>query len=133
MAVMVAVLGWSGFLAREAEAAAAAPTSTTKVGDTVLNVVTDKETTVTALILDPAAAPGDPALAFVQTADSYVILVKNKVGDIIYNNDPTPIGFKVVSTDATTETVKIQLDGNLLAPQGNSVVCADFGGLHGGV
>ena len=126
-------LSLSSALTGKASAASAPPTATSKVGDTVLNVVTTKDVIVTALILDPDAAPGDPALAFVQTNDNYVILVKKNVGDIIYNNDPTPLGFKVISVDATAKTVQTQLVGNLLAPLGTlsfaptlAVYTADF-------
>jgi hypothetical protein len=94
----------------------APPTAATIVGDTVTNVVTGADTTVTELILDPPAAPGDPALAFVRTADGHVILVRNQVNDVIYSNDPTPIAFVVVATDATAKTVTLRLQSDPDAP-----------------
>lgn len=74
------------------------------------------DTTVTELILDPPAAPGDPALAFVRTAGGHVILIRNQVNDVIYNNDPIPIAFVVVATDATAKTVTLRLRSDPDAP-----------------
>ena len=103
-------------LTGQVSAASSPPTATSKVGDTVLNVVTGADTTISELILDPAAAPGDPALAFVKTADGNVILVRNKVNDVIYNNDSPPIAFVVVTSDAATKTVTLRLQSDATAP-----------------
>ncbi|WP_170430281.1 hypothetical protein [Ruegeria arenilitoris] len=79
----------------------AAPTSDSKVGDTVTNPVTGQDTTVSALIVDPASTPTAGTTAFVETADGYVFLVKG-AGDTIYNSDNPPLAFNIVSITGTT-------------------------------
>ncbi len=82
----------------------AAPTSTSKVGDTVTNPVTGLDTTVSALIVDPASTPTAGTTAFVETADGYVFLVKS-AGDTIYNSDNPPVSFGIVSISGTTAEI----------------------------
>ncbi|WP_171238727.1 hypothetical protein [Ruegeria sp. HKCCA5763] len=60
------------FLALISNPLFAAPTASSKVGDTVANPVTGKDTTVSALIVDPASTPTAGTTAFVETADGYV-------------------------------------------------------------
>ena len=49
-----------------------APSSTSIVGDTVTNPVTSSDTTVSALVVDPAGTPTAGDTAFVETADGYM-------------------------------------------------------------
>ncbi len=82
----------------------AAPTADSIVGDTVNNPVTGLDTTVTALIVDPASTPTAGTTAFVETADGYVFLVKD-AGDTIYNSDNPPLAFEIVSITGTTAQI----------------------------
>ncbi|CUH45355.1 hypothetical protein RUM4293_04268 [Ruegeria atlantica] len=82
----------------------AAPTADSKVGDTVANPVTGMDTTVSALIVDPASTPTAGTTAFVETADGYVFLVKG-AGDTIYNSDNPPLAFEIVSVSGTTAQI----------------------------
>ncbi|WP_170379825.1 hypothetical protein [Ruegeria atlantica] len=82
----------------------AAPTAASKVGDTVTNPVTGLDTTVSALIVDPASTPTAGTTAFVETADGYVFLVKS-AGDTIYNSDNPPLAFDIVSISGTTAQI----------------------------
>lgn len=82
----------------------AAHAADSKVGDTVTNPVTGKDTTVSALIVDPASTPTAGTTAFVQTADGYVFLVK-AAGETIYNSDNPPVAFEIVSISGTTAQI----------------------------
>jgi hypothetical protein len=90
------------------------PSKTSTVGQTVTNPLTGLTTTVSALLTDPTGTPTAGTTAFVETADGYAFLVKT-VGEKIYNSDPTPLGFTIVSQDIATKTVQLDadpLDGN---------------------
>ncbi|NOD95323.1 hypothetical protein GS636_21205 [Ruegeria sp. HKCCD4884] len=92
------------FLALISNPLLAAPTAASKVGDTVKNPVTGQDTTVSALIVDPASTPTAGTTAFVETADGYVFLVKS-AGDTIYNSDNPPLAFNIVSITGTTAQI----------------------------
>ena len=81
-----------------------APSATSTVGSAVTNPVTSTATTVTALRLDPAGTPTAGDVAFVETADGYIFLVKSP-GEFFYNNDNPPIAFEIVSIAGTTATI----------------------------
>jgi hypothetical protein len=92
------------------------PSSTSTVGATVTNPVTGLATTVSALRVDPAGTPTAGTTAFVRTADGYAFLVK-PVGQTIYNDATPPLGFVIISIDATTHVA--QLDANPPGPDPN--------------
>ena len=97
-----------------AQTAPPQPSKTSTVGQTVTNPVTGLTTTVGALLTDPTGTPTAGAVAFVETADGYAFLVKD-VGEKFYNNDPTPLGFTIISQDTAAKTVQLDadpLDGN---------------------
>jgi hypothetical protein len=94
--------------------AAPAPSSTSTLGETVTNPLTAVDTTVSALLVDPAGTPTAGATAFVRTADGYIFLVK-AVGQTIYNGDAPPVGYSIVSKDTVTMTVKLDVGGDALA------------------
>ncbi len=85
------------------------PSGISTIGQLVTNPITGNPTTVSALRIDPAGTPTPGAIAFVETADGYAFLVK-PVGQKIYNNDPVPLGFTIVSQDAIAGTVQIDAD-----------------------
>ncbi|MDA7965324.1 hypothetical protein [Ruegeria sp.] len=62
------------------------------------------DTTVSALIVDPASTPTAGTTAFVETADGYVFLVKS-AGETIYNSDNPPLAFDIVSISGTTAQI----------------------------
>ncbi|WP_108859959.1 autotransporter outer membrane beta-barrel domain-containing protein [Ruegeria sp. Alg231-54] len=62
------------------------------------------DTTVSALIVDPASTPTAGTTAFVETADGYVFLVKD-VGATIYNSDNPPLAFEIVSISGATAQI----------------------------
>ncbi|WP_139364433.1 hypothetical protein [Ochrobactrum sp. P6BS-III] len=73
-----------------------APSKTSVPGQTVTNPLTGEETTVTALVVDPAGTATAGTTAFVQTQDGYTFLVKS-AGEIFYNGDAPPVAFAVAS------------------------------------
>ncbi|WP_143534508.1 beta strand repeat-containing protein [Roseovarius albus] len=90
----------------------AAPTSSSKVGDTVTNPVTGGSTKVTALVVDPTGTPTAGDTAFVQTEDGYTFLVKT-AGQIVYNNDSPADGFTIGSISGSlVRFTGATLDGN---------------------
>ncbi len=83
------------------------PSSTSAVGDSVLNPVTGVSTIVSALVVDPAGTPTVGATAFVQTEDGYTFLVKTN-GEYFYNNDNPPIAFKITAVSGTDATISTE-------------------------
>ncbi|MEO7933116.1 MAG: autotransporter outer membrane beta-barrel domain-containing protein [Chthoniobacterales bacterium] len=85
------------------------PSSASTVGQAVHNPVTNTDTTVQELIVDPAGTPTAGSTAFVRTADGYAFLVKN-VGEKIYNSDTPPLGFTVTAKNAGTKVATLDPD-----------------------
>ena len=81
-----------------------APSATSTVGSAVTNPVTNTATTVSQLRLDPAGTATAGSVAFVETADSYVFLVKG-VGETFFNGDNPPVGFTITAISGTTATI----------------------------